>query len=144
MMCMTNNFTGEIIDVEKSEYLINIVAVDFDDTLIHGHYPDNYCIDILAIETLKEFIARGGIVILWTCRDDREHLAHALDKFAKLGFVPQYVNEEARENPYWRKKIYEPKSPKVYADLYIDDRSTPFRRVDWEQIGLWLKLKKGV
>ena len=137
------NNNEEIVDVEKSKYLINIIAVDFDDTLIHGNYPDRYSIDVFAIDILKDFIARGGIVILWTCRDDREHLADALDRFAKLGFVPQYVNEEARENPYWRKKIYVPKSPKVYADLYIDDRSTPFRKVDWKQIALWLKLEKG-
>lgn len=52
-----------------------IVAVDYDGTLsIKGD------IDELAIKILKDFQAKGGIVILWTCRQESTPLLDSASK----------------------------------------------------------------
>lgn len=127
---------------EGKDYIIKIVAVDFDDTLSTGHWDAdiNKCIyefDKTAIDILREFQARGGKVIIWTCREGL-HLTHAIKALqVKGGFIPDYVNTDSRE-------IEEQfgtqgrQCHKVYADLYIDDRSTIDRKIDWSQIKSWL------
>lgn len=91
-----------------------IIAVDYDGTLeING--KTNH--DLLA--WLQSQQCQGHVVILWTCREG-ERLAHALDRLARAGFAPNLVNANA---PNVVARLgHDPR--KVYADLYIDDKST--------------------
>lgn len=134
-----------LISSKNSKYLINIVAVDFDDTLNNGHFDTDvklctYEFNPTAIAILKEFQARGGKVILWTCRDG-EHIDHALKALQKkTKFRPDYVNNNTKEivEAFGDEKG----GKKIYADLYIDDRNTIDRKVNWVEIADWLTKRK--
>jgi hypothetical protein len=139
--------------MEEMMYRINIVAVDFDDTLNFGEVDDDinkctYFFNRKAIEILKEFQARGGIVILWTCRTG-EHLDEAVALLEKLAdFKPDHINEDCPEiaDRYAHKEpvVKYPQGRKVYADLYIDDRSTVWRSINWDEVREWLNQKVSV
>lgn len=128
---------------DKNDYLIKIVAVDFDDTLSTGHWdPDvnkcTYEFNRTAIDILRMFQARGGKVIIWTCRTG-DHRVHAIQALRmKGGFIPDFVNMDTSEIED-QFGTYGRECQKVYADLYIDDRNTLDRKVDWEQIRGWLR-----
>jgi hypothetical protein len=93
-----------------------IIALDFDGTCVENNYPEvgktlPGCIDLL-----KELVARGDQLILWTNRS--EHcLIKAIDWFNDNGIQLSAVNH----NIGWAlQNIF---SPKIYADVYIDDRA---------------------
>lgn len=133
----------ELATVPK-EYLINIVAVDFDDTLSDGVFDANdvegctYSFNHKALAILIQFQQRGGKVIVWTCREGA-HKAHALRALRAEGFYPDYVNEDTKEI---QAAFGSKEGHKVYADLYIDDRNTVDRKVDWDQISEWFDMVK--
>lgn len=128
---------------EGQDYIIKIVAVDFDDTLSTGHWDADinkctYEFNKQAINILREFQARGGKVIIWTCREGL-HLTHAIKALQmKGGFIPDYVNSDTNEIEQ-QFGTQGRQCHKVYADLYIDDRSTINRKVNWTQIESWLR-----
>ena len=139
----------------KGDYRINIVAVDFDDTINFGVIDDDidkctYFFNRKAIEVLTKFQQRGGKVILWTCRSG-EHLEEAVTLLDKVGhFKPDYINEDCEEiATRYKDKIEEagvttttfPKGRKIYADLYIDDRNSVWRSINWAEIAEWLEQK---
>ena len=125
----------------KNKYKINLIAVDFDDTICFGNNEDDpskstYTFDMNAIRIIKDFQKRGGSVILWTCRSGKS-LTRAVDELAGIGFHPDYVNEDhIRTIAKWGNS-----SKKVYADLYIDEKNHIDRKVDWDQIEEWLNLR---
>ena len=127
----------------KKDYVIKIVAVDFDDTLSTGHWdPDvnkcTYEFNKTAIEILRQFQSRGGKVIIWTCRTG-DHRVHAIQALRmRGGFTPDFVNMDTREIED-QFGTHGRECQKVYADLYIDDRNTIDRQVDWEQVREWLR-----
>lgn len=90
-----------------------ILAVDFDDTLQIGGQPN-----LLLINQLRAAQKRGDVLILWTCRDGRR-LEEAVQWCAKQGLVFNYVNENCPQAI--RMLGHNPR--KVYADIYIDDKS---------------------
>ena len=104
---------------------IEIIAVDFDGTLeLSGKYPDCIVPCKPAFLVLKEFKERGGHVVLWTCRYGKA-LSKAIAFCKDNGLEFDAVNEEdpmALES--WLKTNPEPgSSKKIYADLYIDDKT---------------------
>lgn len=110
------------------------IAIDFDGVCIANEFPKPGA-DIGAVPVLRELVARGHRLILLTNRDG-QHLKDAQSWFMAYD-IPLYA---INRNPVqWRFS----NSPKVYADLYIDDRGfgcplktdktvsrKPF--VDWE------------
>lgn len=88
------------------------IAVDFDGTVVTHEYP-LVGEDAGAVPVLKELAANGCRLILYTMRHG------ALLEQAAAWFrdrdIPLYA---VNENPSQRKWTT---SPKVYADLYIDD-----------------------
>ncbi len=88
-----------------------IIAVDFDGTIVEHDYPNIGHPVPGAVEALVHFVARGALVILWTVRDGKE-----------LEEAVRYVNDRGvqlygvNNNPGFCSE-----SPKVYADVYIDD-----------------------
>lgn len=89
-----------------------VIAVDFDGTCVTHDYP-YMGRDIGAVPVLKELIAEGHKLILYTMRSGKLE-KDALEWFKKNDIKLFAVNENP-EQKKWSK------SPKVYADLYIDD-----------------------
>jgi hypothetical protein len=112
------------------------IAIDFDGTCVTHDYP-RVGKDIGAVPVLKMFVESGHKLILNTMRSGKE-LADAVQWFKDNG-IPLYG---ANENPTQKQWTA---SPKVYANLYIDDAALgcplkmnpnisgrPF--VDWDYI----------
>jgi hypothetical protein len=105
-----------------------IIAVDFDGTLCEyaGNFPvigepNIPLIDIPLIDLLKEARSKGHEVVLWTCREEA-YLEEALLFCKSHGLEFDAVNENA---PGSKLKIANGTAKrKIYANLYIDDKST--------------------
>ena len=112
-----------------------IIAIDFDGTCVTHEYP-HIGMDIGAVPVLKELTAQGCKLILYTMRSG-QILKDAKEWFAENG-IPLYAVNENPEQKSWTK------SPKVYADFYIDDAAVgcplifkdgmPHPFVDWEKM----------
>ena len=99
------------------------IALDFDGTVVTHEYP-LIGEDAGAVPVLKELVGNGYRLILHTMRHGAL-LEQAVNWLRRL-CIPLYA---INENPSQRKWTA---SPKVYADLYIDDSSLgcPIRFVD--------------
>ena len=117
------------------------IAIDFDGTCVTHDYP-SIGKDINAVSVLKKLVANGHKLILNTMRSGKE-LKEAINWFKKNDIELYGANE----NPTQKKWT---NSPKVYANLYIDDAALgcplkmdlsisdrPF--VDWEAVSCLLK-----
>ena len=116
------------------------IAVDFDGTCVTHDYP-KVGKDIGAAPVLQALVERGHHIILNTMRCGQEL------EDAKMWFVKNHIELfGANRNPTQSRWTT---SPKVYANLYIDDAGLgcplkmdsnlsdrPF--VDWEVIERWL------
>ncbi len=112
-----------------------IIAVDFDGTCVTHEYP-YMGRDIGAVPVLRELADAGYRIILYTMRSGR--LAKSAAEWFKENGIPLYGVNNNPEQKSWTD------SPKVYADLYIDDSALgiplkmtpdvtrPF--VDWEGV----------
>jgi len=113
-----------------------IIAVDFDGTCVDHRYPEIGPEVPLCVETLRELSKAGHRLILWTMRSD-EPLNEAIGWFANKG-IPLYGVNSNPDQHKWTK------SPKAYAQIYIDDAAfgcprldlAAFHRpcVDWQQV----------
>lgn len=90
-----------------------IIAVDFDGTCVKHKYPDVGEDVPYAVKTLLALAENSHKIILYTMRSN-EPLLHAVNWF-KSNNIPLY---EINKNPSQR---FWTNSPKVYANLYIDD-----------------------
>lgn len=112
-----------------------IIALDFDGTIVTHEYP-YVGDDIGAVPVLKELIAAGHQLILFTMRSGKL-LDDALAWFERNGIELYAVNENP-EQKSWTS------SAKVHANIYIDDCALgcpirfedgvrrPF--VDWQKV----------
>ncbi len=96
----------------------NIIAVDFDGTLCHDCYPSIGAPNLRLIYILRELRKKGTRLILWTCRCG-EPLKDALRWSSYHGLEFDAVNENLPEIL----EKYGSDSRKIFADIYIDDRS---------------------
>ena len=94
-----------------------IIAVDFDGTLAITEYPKIIEPIEPVISYIKQCKAEGNIIILWTCRHDKE-LAEAVEWCKIQGLEFDYVNENVPEliEEYGDCR-------KIYADEYVDDKA---------------------
>jgi len=88
------------------------IAVDFDGTCVAYAFP-NVGEDIGAGPVLKELVAAGHKLILWTVRGD-DYLAPAVEWFQQNGIPLFGVNRNPGQSRW-------SSSPKAHAELYIDD-----------------------
>ncbi|MDR3186446.1 MAG: hypothetical protein LBU04_06570 [Christensenellaceae bacterium] len=95
-----------------------IIAVDFDGTLFADEYPDIGEPRFEIIETLKEMSAKGHKLILWTCRMG-DFLNDAIKACAAQGLFFDEINNNLSDNI----SRYSNNTRKIFADIYIDDRS---------------------
>ena len=118
------------------------ICVDFDGTIVDHRYPEIGQPVPGAVKWLKLLHRQGARLILFTMRSDGgvagNALTDALDYLRSEGVELFAVNENPGQQEWTS-------SPKVYADVYIDDsafgcpliRPTGFARpcVDWNEVG---------
>jgi hypothetical protein len=113
------------------------IAVDFDGTCVTHEYPymGN---DIGAVPVLRELAESGFKLILFTMRSGKLE-KEAVDWFKKNN-IPLYAVNTNPTQKSWTK------SPKVHADIFIDDSAlgcplvysdTSHPYVDWVKVREW-------
>lgn len=101
-----------------------IFAIDFDGTIVEHEFPDIGPEKFAAIKTMKDLQKVGHKVIIWTCRSGR-YLESMKSWLKNHDFVPDAINENIDKLDFG--------FPKVYANVYLDDRSfPPFE--NWESV----------
>lgn len=131
-----------------------VIAINFDGTCVSHKFPE-IGKDIGAIPVLKELVAKGHQLILYTMRADREVLGDTQDEFiidAKGTFLTDAVNwfkendiplYGIQKNPTQTNWTT---SPKCYAEKYIDDSAVgcPLIKLDEEERPFvnWYEMKK--
>ena len=104
-----------------------VLAIDYDDTLFLGGWDVPGTPNHPVLAQAKRFCEHPCCeVILWTCREERLLVA-AIDKCEEYGLRFDAVNMNTREALQWNVKQFGRHGPaigrKVYADLYVDDKS---------------------
>lgn len=116
-----------------------VIAIDFDGTCVTHEYPYMGS-DIGAVPVLKELADAGYHLVLNTMRSGKTEKEAV--KWFKENDIPLYGVNCNPDQKSWTK------SPKVFADLYIDDSalgvpltSSPSSTrpyVDWVKVREWL------
>ena len=109
-----------------------IIAVDFDGTVVEDAYPRIGKPQLFAFETLKALKQERHRLILWTCRKGQS-LQEAVEFCRENGVEFYAVNSNFPDEP-----LTSEDSPKIEADLYIDDRNLG-GFPGWDQV--WKMLK---
>lgn len=94
-----------------------IIAIDFDGTIVEHRYPAIGRTRPFAFQTLKALQANNHRLILWTHRAGQK-LEEAV-KFCKSHGVEFYAVNKNFPEEIWN----ETDSRKILADIYIDDRN---------------------
>ncbi|KKN59938.1 hypothetical protein LCGC14_0536880 [marine sediment metagenome] len=105
-----------------------IIAIDFDGTIVDHKYPEIGATKPNVVNVLKRLLSEGHTLIIWTCRGGSELIA-AYDWLTLKGLEGILVNVNAS----YEQILFQP-SPKIYADIYIDDRNLGGIPEDWEEI----------
>ena len=119
-----------------------IIGIDFDGTCVTYDYPD-IIEDIGSAAVLRKLVAKGHQLILYTMRYGL-NLHQAESWFGKNKILLYGVNDNPSQKEWTT-------SPKVHADLFIDDRALgcplvypkagePY--VDWVEVERELKRRK--
>lgn len=95
-----------------------IIAVDFDGTIVEHNYPSIGEPIKNSFKYLKKLKEDGHKLILWTCRSN-DHFGDMLD--LAVNFCREKGVEFDQVNENIKDISFQP-SPKIYADVYIDDR----------------------
>jgi len=93
------------------------IAVDFDGTIVEDRYPEIGKPQLFAIETLQALQKNRHQLILWTVREG-ERLNEAVSFCKEQGIEFYAVNRNFPEET-----LEENHSPKLNADVFIDDRN---------------------
>lgn len=113
------------------------IAVDFDGTVVTHAYPE-IGEDAGAVPVLRELTDNGCRLILLTMRSGRL-LDEAVEWFRRNGIELHAVNANPRQQAWTS-------SPKVHADLYIDDSALgcPLRFVDGvnRPVADWVRIRE--
>lgn len=102
------------------------IAVDFDNTIASTVYPVILAPRMKVIMSLKHLKAAGHTIILWTCRKGKA-LEDAVAFCREYGLEFDAVNETTKEDL----EKWGGDTRKIWADIYIDDRS-----INPEDIGI--------
>ena len=106
--------------------MISIIAIDFDGTIVRNEFPLIGKEFPYAIETIKNLKEMGYKIILWTCRTG-EAFDEAKDWLDQRGLSFDAYNEHIDNE-------FKLKGKKIFADVYIDDRSFPPFDGDWTKV----------
>jgi len=112
-----------------------IIAIDFDGTITKNK---NLGGELELVPEAKDFLTKlrdleSFYIIIWTCRCNKEHLVE-MYQFLRINEIPfDNINKNYPALPY------QPK-PKIYADLYIDDRGV-LGTIDWDMLFWRVKIE---
>tara|TARA_A100001011_G_scaffold285267_1_gene295781 strand:+ start:85 stop:441 length:357 start_codon:yes stop_codon:yes gene_type:complete len=110
-----------------------VIAVDFDGTLCQTKFPKilkQTKKQIELLKNLKKLKKKGHKLILWTCRGDNKKypsLTEAIKWCKSKGLTFNTINKNVKG----QKKL-SGYSPKVMADIYIDDKSINYK--NWKNL----------
>lgn len=107
--------------MEKARKDIDVIAVDFDGTIVEHSFPEIGNELLGAIETLKDLQKVGYWIVLWTVRNGY-YLKQAVDFLSQEGFVPNEINKSTYLNIKYHNGSLDI-SAKVWADVYLDDKN---------------------
>ena len=116
----------------------DIVAVDFDGTIVDGIFPSIGQMKPNALFVLTSIQKLGYRLILWTCREDhvsdprQQYLTTALEYCTDHGLEFDAVNTFIPRHEFPADAYKYVRKP--FADWYIDDH-TPLYDIDWEKLG---------
>ena len=112
-----------------------IIAIDFDGTCVTHEYP-RIGVDIGAWPVIKELGLNGHDIILLTMRSGNE-LDEAVELFNKHSIQLYGINHNPTQHRWTT-------SPKVYAQLYIDDAALgcPLVRCEGRPFANWEAIRK--
>lgn len=94
-----------------------VIAVDFDGTIVEEKFPEIGDEIPEAFYSLKFFKDKGHKLILYTCRSGK-YLDAAIKFMEYKGIKFDAINKSISAYPGFK-----PAKPKVWADIYIDDKS---------------------
>ena len=94
-----------------------IIAIDFDETLHTGTWPQIGQPKAFAPDTLRRLNEAGPYLIIWTCREGKEQ-TDAANSLLMQNIPLNRMNDNQPENT----RKYGTNTRKVNADLYLDDR----------------------
>lgn len=127
--------------------LPKIIAVDFDGTLVSNKFPDigepnedliNFLIYLRQTQGIK--------LILWTSRNWSDAYGDQLEQAVEFCYAKGLEFDAINENIQEVQDLTGEDTRKVYADIYIDDKSVPAIQspIYWVyKLGFsWLDLKK--
>lgn len=103
-------------------------AIDFDNTIAYDAHPNIGELISGAKECITKIKELGGEICIWTCRTGEQELM--VKEFLDKNNIPyDKINESFDESV----EQYGGDSRKVFADIYIDDRTLLFQGqpVDW-------------
>jgi hypothetical protein len=115
----------------KREINNKIIAIDFDNTIVEQKYPNIGNLKPSAKEIINKLYYEGFVIVIWTNRsnkrlDERQDLTEAVNFLNENKIKYDEVNRNSKIVKYG---CY----PKIYADIYIDDRNL-FHIDDWNII----------
>nr|DAE38853.1 MAG TPA: nucleotidase 5'-nucleotidase [Caudoviricetes sp.] len=108
----------ESTQYNEKELFPPILAVDFDGTLVENKFPEIGEVNPVIWKAVSAYQAMGWKIILWSCRTETM-LQDAVDFCAERGLTFDAVNENLPEVQTY----YGGDTRKVFANMYIDDRS---------------------
>lgn len=115
-----------------------VLAIDFDGTIVDHKFPLIGELKPYAKEVINRLFDKGHEIIIWTCRSEPRDIKNMKDFLDNNGIKYNRINENSRRVTFgcW---------PKIYANMYIDDRGFFFDEIA-DEVGdkLWLFIEKKV
>ena len=110
-----------------------IFAFDFDGTIVEHIFPEIGPLRKNAVEVINRLYDEGHTIIIWTVRSHTDNKVDEMKAYLdKIGLKYHKINEDADEVA--NHPDFTDFSPKVYADVYVDDRDYKGIDDDWEDI----------
>lgn len=96
-----------------------IIAIDFDGTIakeMGDKFPEVGELLSGAQYVISKWHEEGHQIIIWTCRSTPEHKAPMIEALKSFNVPYDKINENVENKHGWDPK------PKIYADVYIENR----------------------
>lgn len=98
-----------------------IIAIDFDGTIVEQSYPEMGKIKKNAKSIINRLYDEGNTIIIWTVRSNANNALDSMIRFLEEKQIKYHkINENA--DSILNDSSWTDFSPKIYADIYIDDR----------------------
>jgi len=104
------------------------IAIDFDGTIAEDSFPELGAIKPYAAQVIKKVADHGGQIAIWTCRAG-VYVNQIKELLNEYGIPYHTFNEPFPE----QLAMFPDNSRKIFADVYIDDRSLHAKEegIDW-------------